>query len=133
MMSNLYKYIKGREVLMEEHMLSATELAKQFGLYTLNNNPNGLLVSNILADYVDDKNLNVSEYYYPHSHGVMRVYPSFVYQKCLNDFVFDLQENTEYSYVVNSKNGKSRINFKYKEKSGTVISMSERRRTNGRK
>ena len=59
-----YKYIKGHEVVMDEHMLSATELAKIYGLYTLNNNPNGLLVTRILADYVSSNNLNVSEYYY---------------------------------------------------------------------
>ena len=54
-----YKYIKGHEVVMDEHMLSATELAKIYGLYTLNNNPNGLLVTRILADYVSSNNLNV--------------------------------------------------------------------------
>lgn len=130
----MYEYIKGHKVLMEEHMLSATELAKMFGLYTLNNNPNGLLVSCILADYVKDNNLNISEYYYPHGHGVMRVYPSIVYQKALSDFVFDLVEDTEYNYIVQDKNSKSRINYKHKQnKSGTIISMTERRRTNGRK
>jgi hypothetical protein len=130
----MYKYIKGKEVLMEEHMLSATELAKQFGLYTVNGNPNGLLVSNVLADYVKNNNLNISDYYYPHGHGVMRVYPSIVYYKALNDFVFDLEENTEYNYVIEGKSGKSRINFKHKRrKDNGIISITERRKTNGRK
>ncbi len=110
-------------------MLSATELAKLFGLYTLNNNPNGFLVSHILADYVRDSNLNVSEYYYPHGHGVMRVYPSIVYQKALNDFVFDLEEGKEYTYVISTERGKSKLHYKHlKRKSGKVISMTERRR-----
>lgn len=129
-----YKYIKGQEVYMQEHMLSATELAKLFGLYTPNNNPNGLLVSRILADFIRDSNLNVSDYYYPHSHGVMKVYPAIVYQKVLNDFVFDLEHGKEYSYVTHEKNGKGRINYKYfKRRSGNIISMTERRGTNGRK
>lgn len=115
-------------------MLSATELAKLFGLYTLNNNPNGLLVSHILADYVKDSNLNVSEYYYPHGRGVMRVYPSMVYQKVLNDFVFDLEEGKEYTYVINTERGKSRLNYKHlKRKSGKIISMTERRGADVRK
>lgn len=134
-MSNYtYRYIKGHEVFMEEHMLSATELAKLFGLYTLNNNPNGLLVSHILADYVRDSNLNVSEYYYPHGHGVMRVYPSIVYQKVLNDFVFDLEEGKEYTYVIHGENGKSKLNYKHlRRKSGKIISMTERSRKDVRK
>ena len=91
-----YKYIKGHEIVMDEHMLSATELAKIYGLYTLNNNPNGLLVTRILADYVSSNNLNVSEYYYPHRQGVMRVYPSFIYEKALTDFVFRLEALFKY-------------------------------------
>lgn len=130
----MYNYIKGCKVLMEEHMLSATELAKIFGLYTLNDNPNAALISCILADYVKESNLNISEYYYPHSHGVMRVYPSVVYQKVLNDFVFDLKEDMEYSYIVNEANGKKRISYKYKQKkSDKIVSIKERRKANVRK
>ena len=123
-----YKYIKGYEVVMDEHMLSATELAKIYGLYTLNNNPNGLLVTRILADYVSSNNLNVSEYYYPHKQGVMRVYPSFIYEKALTDFVFRLEEDKEYVYIVDNRNEKRKINYKFKKKQyGTIISIRERR------
>lgn len=123
-----YKYIKGREVLMDEHMLSATELAKIYGLFTLNNNPNGLLVTRILADYISNNNLNVSEYYYPHRQGVMRVYPSFIYEKALRDFVFRLEDGQKYVYIVDNKDEKRKINYKYKERQyGTVISIRERR------
>ena len=123
-----YKYIKGHEVVMDEHMLSATELAKIYGLYTLNNNPNGLLVTRILADYVSSNNLNVSEYYYPHKQGVMRVYPSFIYEKALTDFVFRLEEDKEYVYIVDNRNEKRKINYKFKKRQyGTIISIRERR------
>ena len=123
-----YKYIKGHEVIMDEHMLSATELAKIYGLYTLNNNPNGLLVTRILADYVSSNNLNVSEYYYPHRQGVMRVYPSFIYEKALTDFVFRLEEDKEYVYIVNNRNEKRKINYKFKKRQyGTIISIREGR------
>lgn len=132
----MYKYIKGHEVLIEEHMLSATELAKMFGLYTLNNNPNGFLVSCILADYIKDSNLNIYDYYYPHSRGVMRVYPSIVYDKVLYNFVFDLEENKEYVYVTRNGDRKSKINYKYKRPrtyDNNIISIPERRKNNGRK
>ena len=123
-----YKYIKGHEVVMDEHMLSATELAKIYGLYTLNNNPNGLLVTRILADYVSSNNLNVSEYYYPHRQGVMRVYPSFIYEKALTDFVFRLEEDKEYVYIVDNRNEKRKINYKFKKRQyGTIISIRGRR------
>ena len=123
-----YKYIKGHEIVMDEHMLSATELAKIYGLYTLNNNPNGLLVTRILADYVSSNNLNVSEYYYPHRQGVMRVYPSFIYEKALTDFVFRLEEDKEYVYIVDNSNEKRKINYKFKKRQyGTIISIRERR------
>ena len=123
-----YKYIKGHEAEMDEHMLSATELAKIYGLYTLNNNPNGLLVTRILADYVSSNNLNVSEYYYPHRQGVMRVYPSFIYEKALTDFVFRLEEDKEYVYIIDNRNEKRKINYKFKKRQyGTIISIRERR------
>jgi hypothetical protein len=132
----MYKYIKGKEVLVDEHMLSATELAKQFGLLTVNNNPNGLLVCQILSDYVKDSNLNISDYFYPHGHGVMRVYPFMVYDKALREFVFDLEENKEYTYIVRDNvKGRSKINYKYKQprERNTIISITERRQVNEHK
>lgn len=117
---------------MNEHMLSATELARTYGLYTLNNNPNGLLVCHILADYVKNHNLNISEFDYPHGHGVMRVYPYALYEAVLTDFIFDLEEDKNYIYK--DKASKSKINYKYKQqKHGTVIPITERKETNVRK
>lgn len=109
----MYKYIEGKEVLMQEHMLSATELAKLYGLLTVNNNPNGMLVCMILSDYVKD--IEFPEYYYPHGHGVMRVYPSIIYDKALSNFIANLKEGEKYTYTINgNQKGKSKINFKYK-------------------
>lgn len=130
----MYKYIKGHEEFAEEHMLSATELARAYGLYTLNNNPNGLLVCKILAEYVRNKNLNIADYFYPHAHGVMRVYPEMVYDVPLTNFTFNLEENKEYYYVSIENDKKSKINYKYKKvKHGTVIALEGRRTTNARK
>ena len=136
----MYKYIKGHEVLVDEHMLSATELAKIYGLYTSNGNPNGILVRQVLLDYVKDTKLNISEYYYPHGHGVMRVYPQILYDRALSEFVFNLEEGKEYTYIVHDDNnkGKSKINYKYKQRQNQnrIISLKEayeRRESTGSK
>ena len=122
----VYEYIKGQTVTLTEHMLSATELAKRYGLYTLNNHPNGMLVTNILADYVKENNLNVSEYYYPHSRGCRRVQPAQIYPNALSDCIFPLEPNVEYTYQ--SKARKSKINYKYKQTGEKVISMERRQK-----
>lgn len=117
----MYKYIKGKEVVIDEHMLSATELARAYGLYTLNNNPNGLLVARIIEAYISRHNINVSDYFYPHSKGVMKVYPSFVYTKALSDFIYKLENGKNYVYYVD--NEKRKINYKFIERSGTITQM----------
>lgn len=122
----VYEYIKGQTVTLTEHMLSSTELAKRYGLYTLNENPNGMLVTNILDDYVKDNNLNIAEYYYPHSRGCMRVYPAQLYQPALTDFTYKLDSGNEYVYQSDKK--RKRIKYKYKHlEQQKVISMVERR------
>lgn len=111
-------------------MLSATELASIYGLYTVSGNPNGLLVSQILSDFVHDTNLNVSEYYYVHGHGVMRVYPKLVYEEALGNFVFDLRQGEQAIYVVKSE--KKKINFVYNEPQigNKIIQYGKRKENN---
>lgn len=98
-------------MLKQEHMLSATELAKAYGLLTVNNNPNGLLVCRILSDWVKD--IDFPEYYYPHGHGVMRVYPFFIYDKALKSFISNLEEEKKYTY--SDEINQRKIHFKYKQ------------------
>ena len=107
----MYEYIKGQKVQMEEHMLSATELASMYGLETLKHKPNAILVGLILSDYVKDTNLNIAEYYYPHKKGVMRVYPEILYKKVLEKFVFDLEPFKQKVYV--SKYERRKVKFIY--------------------
>ena len=108
----MYKYIKGHEVISSEYMLSATEIAKMYEFYTLNNEPNARLVTTIIEDYFKDDR-DVYEYYYPHSNGVMRVYPYHIYSVALMRLALHLlgKQQQECEYV--SSNGK-KIKFKYK-------------------
>lgn len=109
-----YKYIEGREVLCDEHMLSATEIAKLYGITTANDKPNGALVCNVLADYINSVGASMPEYYYPHSHGVMKVYPRMLYTKALNDFTQNLHKGEKYMYMTDDPNrNKKKIIFKY--------------------
>lgn len=107
----MYEYIKGQKVQMEEHMLSATELASMYRLETLKHKPNAILVGLILSDYVKDTNLNIAEYYYPHKKGVMRVYPEVLYRKALEEFVFDLEPFKQKVYI--SRYEKRKVKFIY--------------------
>lgn len=126
----VYEYIKGQTVTLTEHMLSATELARRYGLYTLNNNPNGVLITNILADYVKENNLNIAEYYYPHSKGCMRVYPAQLYHEALLDFTFPLESGVEYTYQSKARRSKIRYKYKQSKQNQNVIPMTERRQRN---
>ena len=84
----MYEYIKGSKVQLEEHMLSATEIASTIGVVTENNRPHGLLVSAIIRDYIYKNNLQTSEYYYVYDKGCMRVYPKEIWKKATSAFVF---------------------------------------------
>lgn len=70
-----YKYIHGEAVEMEEHMLSATEIAKLYGIFTPNSTPGGVMIGDYLQQHMEG-NL---QYFYPYSHGVMKVYPQDFY------------------------------------------------------
>jgi hypothetical protein len=59
-----------------------------------------------------------------------------VYDKALREFVFDLEENKEYTYIVRDNvKGRSKINYKYKQprERNTIISITERRQVNEHK
>lgn len=109
-----YKYIKGTEILSTEHMLSATELASFYGLLTVNNKPNAVLVTQILED--SSKPLfgatSASDFYFPHSHGVIKVYPRARYN-ILDAFVQSLKEGKVYEYGPRNTS-KQPIKYKYK-------------------
>lgn len=110
----MFKYIEGKMVEKSEHMLSANELAEKYGLWTLNGNPNGLLVRSILNDKVLALGMSVPEYYYPHSCGVMRVYPHILYQFTLQEFILTLPLGYEGVYeTVNSSGKVMKINYKH--------------------
>ena len=109
-----YKYIRGTEIFSSEHMLSATELARSYGLLTKNGKPNAPLVTQVIADYFTALGVIVDSYYYVHSHGVMQVYSIFYYGNALSSFVRALEEDKEYEYSPLNPD-KRAIKYKYKK------------------
>lgn len=101
-----YKYIHGEAVELDEHMLSATEIAKQYGLYTEGGTPNGVMVGDYLQQHIEG-NL---QYFYPYSHGVMKVYPKTFYEKWMDKLVGTLNttgvwvgsKGKKYKYICSS-------------------------------
>lgn len=139
MTTQMYKYIKGKEVFVEEHMLSASEIAEKYGIYTTNKNkrPHGMLVAAILKQFINSVNLNISEYYYPHSKGVMKVYPEIVWKDAMRSFIsdndIDIKSSDEIlTHTVIDEKNKRRFSFIHesKNKKSNVISIDERRRFN---
>lgn len=136
----MYEYIKGKKIELEEHMLSSSEVAAIYGLFTQESkNPHGLMVSAILRQYIIKNNLNIAEYYYPHSKGCMRVYPNTVWKPALDKFIYDNdldinQSHQKRVYKVDSENKK--FVFIHKQMSQAkintqVIDINERRQRNG--
>ena len=90
----MYEYIKGKQIQCPEHMLSATEIATIYGIYRVPNKvgeklkPNPLVVGAVLKEYDIAKNLNISEFYYPHGRGCMRVYPEILWKPAMDEFIY---------------------------------------------
>jgi hypothetical protein len=133
----MYKYIKGKEVFMEEHMLSASEIAAMFGIYSNGKTarPHSFLVAAILREFIERNNLNISDYFYPHSNGVMKVYPELVWKKAMNTFVFeqDLESKTPeevLKYKINNSTDRQTCTFTYQPKlmeQSKIININGRR------
>lgn len=90
----MYEYIKGKKIQCMEHMLSATEIASIYGIHKVPSKigeklkPNPLVVGAVLREYNIAKNLNISEFYYPHGRGCMRVYPEMLWKPAMNEFIY---------------------------------------------
>lgn len=100
-----YKYIQGEAVELDEHMLSATEIANLYGIYSQRGTPNGVMIGDYLQQHMEG-NL---QYFYPYSHGVMKVYPMEFYSYWMNKLLETLSvtgtwtgsTGKKYKYTVN--------------------------------
>ena len=132
----MYEYIKGKKIQCQEHMLSATEIANIYGIYKVpdkigeNLKPNPIVVGAILREYDTVKNLNISEFYYPHSHGCMRVYPEIVWKPAMDEFIYknELYKNpTDKQYLRIDKESKT-YSYYYKKPTTLIINLEERKK-----
>lgn len=131
----MYEYIKGKKIECEEHMLSASEIATMYGIQTENKQPHSLMIAAILREYISKTNLNIAEYYYPHSKGCMRVYPELLWKPAMSEFEYynDLDINNQDIKIY--KNDFEKKKFSYirinKQKNQRIVNIKERRRNNG--
>ena len=131
----MYEYIKGKKIQEEEHMLSASEIATMYGIQTENKQPHSLMIAAILREYVNKTNLNIAEYYYPHSKGCMRVYPELLWKPAMSDFIYynnlDI-DNDKQSRVYKIDSEKKKFVYVHnKPEQKRIINISERRKHNG--
>ena len=132
----MYEYIKGKKIQEEEHMLSASEIATMYGIQTENKQPHSLMIAAILREYVNKTNLNIAEYYYPHSKGCMRVYPELLWKPAMSDFMYynnlDI-DNDKQSRVYKIDSEKKKFVYVHNkiQQQRRIVSINERRKHNG--
>lgn len=132
----MYEYIKGKKIDCEEHMLSASEIATMYGIQTENKQPHSLMIAAILREYVSKSNLNIAEYYYPHSRGCMRVYPEILWKPAMSEFMYynDLDvDNNKNSRIYKVDSEKKKFVYVHNSEKirPRVISLEGRRKHNG--
>lgn len=132
----MYEYIKGKKIECEEHMLSASEIATMYGIQTENRQPHSLMVAAILREYVNKTNLNIAEYYYPHSRGCMRVYPEILWKPAMSEFIYynnlDVDNNNQQSRIYKIDSEKKKFVYVHsKKQQPKIISLEGRRKRNG--
>lgn len=132
----MYEYIKGKKIQEEEHMLSASEIATMYGIQTENKQPHSLMIAAILREYVNKTNLNIAEYYYPHSKGCMRVYPELLWKPAMSDFMYynnlDIDNDKQSKvYKIDSEKKKFVYVHNKVQQQRRIISISERRKHDG--
>lgn len=131
----MYEYIKGKKIQTEEHMLSASEIAVMYGIQTENKQPHSLMIAAILREYVNKTNLNIAEYYYPHSKGCMRVYPELLWKPAMSDFMYynnlDINNDKKSRVYKVSSEKKNFVYVHNKPEQKRIINISERRKYNG--
>ena len=132
----MYEYIKGKKIECEEHMLSASEIASMYGILTENKQPHSLMIAAILREYVRKTNLNIAEYYYPHSKGCMRVYPELLWKPAMSEFAYyndlDVDNNQQAKvYKIDFEKKKFTYVQENKKQLNKIVSIEKRRQYNG--
>ena len=91
------------QVETEEHMLYCYEIAIKYNIYSLSNKPHDRLVSALLKSYYNE-HTDLPKYYYNASRGLNQVYPAFIYEKAVYDFIKPFDKNIKYTIKIDDKN-----------------------------
>jgi len=126
----VYRYVKGREVITEEHMLYLGEIAEIYGLYSKRkdalfgdypNKPHSLLVKAIILEYMEAVGIMEEDaYYFPAGKGLSRVYPATLYQPAMCFFLEKLDEGKNVGpFSIHEKTMKNGKNFVFVKRTET--------------
>ena len=134
----MYEYIKGKKIQCSEHMFSATEIATIYGIYRVPSKvgeklkPNPLVVGAVLKEYDITKNLNISEFYYPHGRGCMRVYPEMLWKPAMDEFIYksELYKNPIEKQFFKVDRESKTYSYYYKEPSLIIDFTAKQKRGN---
>ena len=92
----MYKYIKGSKIVSNERFYSGVEIAKQYCLwmpFDYELIPNGELIETIIATYIKEHNLKVSDYYYMNDGHAFQVFSKDIYVPIMEGFIGYLESN----------------------------------------
>lgn len=85
-----YKYYK--EVISEEHMLFANEIAQKYNIYSVNNKPATMFVSSVLKDFIIAS--GEDQLMYQTVRGLTNVYPKRIYEQVMK-IVYAMVESND--------------------------------------
>ena len=82
----MYRYLKAKEVLSEEKLLTAYEVAVEYGILDYKF-PNASLVAKVIEDYKSLNNINSSYYFSCTEHGFKEVYTKDLISNAMDWFI----------------------------------------------
>lgn len=109
----MYQYFT--PVYSEEHFLSASEIAQQYGIFSANGAPHGRLIKLLISSRIEEfHHTHQLPVYYETKKGMMRVYSHHVYDKVMKDFIKKSNLIQEELQSITMIDGNKKVTFKYK-------------------
>lgn len=105
------RYIYGKDVDIEEHMLYSSEIAELFKIYN-GKYYYGALVTQAIKDYVTINGIDDNNYFYNTRYGVKKVYPCNIYINAMKYMFANTMVIENASYYISLDNKK----YKYERR-----------------
>ena len=90
------------EIQDDEHYLNPFEIASLYGVYSNKEQPHNRFVARLLTEYQRIMKID-TKIYYQTKKGMMRVYPSAIYEPLMNKLLEDYPKDIEICMVFDNK------------------------------